>query len=86
LVSTLTPAVTAICRAALICPAVSGCGVSISQPSRFSPRWYFCTACSVITVFGAEVPDGRLAFCAITGFATQSLLAVHAGGGPFPLR
>ena len=36
-------------------------------------------AYSVITVFGAEVPLGRLLTVCITGLATQSLLSVQGG-------
>src|SRR3974390_1067188 len=51
----------------------------MSQPSRLSCRWCRWTACAVITVFGAEVPDGRLLTSWITGLATHPLLTAHAG-------
>jgi hypothetical protein len=30
----------------------------MSQPAVLTDRWSWRTACSVITVFGADVPDG----------------------------
>jgi hypothetical protein len=48
-------------------------------------------ACSVITVFGADTPAGNAPSCCMTGFAMQSVAALHLdcdGGpepGPFPL-
>ncbi len=72
-VSTLIPAAAAVCWALWIWLAVSGCAVRISQPwvvmLPASPSSW--TACSVITVFGAEVPDGRALSCWITGLFTQ---------------
>src|SRR5260370_41617005 len=62
--------------------AVSGAGAWISQPFRLGCRWYLLTAYSVITVFGAEVPPGRLLTVCITGLARQSLPSVHAGLPP----
>src|SRR6266571_6457430 len=69
----VAPEATAICRAAVICAAVSGLGVWISQPSgtSCSPRAW--TARAVITVFGAEVPAGRLSTAWIFGLARQLL-------------
>ena len=40
------------------------------------------TAYSVITVFGAEVPPGRLLTVCIAGLARQSLLSVQLGSTP----
>src|SRR5262249_45192736 len=39
--------------------------------------WYLLTAYSVITVFGADVPPGRLLTVWIAGLARQSLLSVQ---------
>src|SRR5215831_4510857 len=41
--------------------------------------WYLLTAYSVVTVFGADVPPGRLLTVWITGLARQSLLSVQGG-------
>ena len=43
-------------------------------------------ACSVITVFGAEVPVGRAPTSWMTGLARQSVAALHLelDGGPEP--
>jgi hypothetical protein len=49
LVSTLMPAPAAVRRALLICAAVRGCGVWISQPDTMVRRPSRWTACSVIT-------------------------------------
>ena len=58
---------------------MSGAGAWISQPFRLGCKWYWLTAYSVITVFGAEVPPGRLLTVCITGLARQSLLRVQGG-------
>ena len=58
---------------------MSGPGAWISQPVRLGCRWYLLIACSVITVFGAEVPPGRPVIVCIGGLATQSLLSVQGG-------
>src|SRR5271170_6700363 len=41
--------------------------------------WYLLTAYSVTTVFGADVPLGRLLTVAIAGLARQWLLSVQGG-------
>ena len=41
--------------------------------------WYLLTAYSVTTVFGADVPLGRLLTVVIAGLARQSLLSVQGG-------
>src|SRR5215470_19948145 len=48
--------------------------------------WYLLTAYSVITVFGADVPLGRLLTVAIAGFATQLWLSVQGGPPSLPGR
>ena len=70
LVSMLMPAFAALVWALWICAVVSGSGVSISQPAvaMVAARPKVCTACSVITVLGAEVPGGRAPISWITGF------------------
>src|SRR5215467_4905398 len=45
--------------------------------------WYLLTAYSVITVFGASIPLGKLLTVCIAGLARQSLLSVQ-GGPPLP--
>src|SRR5262249_25872427 len=59
LVSTVMPAAPAASLASWICAAVSGVAVWISHPAAKGLRWNFWTACSVMRVFGADVPDGR---------------------------
>ena len=73
----------------MICAAVSGCGAGISQPEvlTFEPRPSWLIACWVITVLGADVPDGRAPSCWITGLA-RHWRAGHGKevwSGPFPL-
>jgi len=68
-VSTDRPAAAAACSAALIWPAVGGCGAGMSQPAVLTDRWNWRTARSVITVFGADVPDGSALTSWIFGFA-----------------
>jgi hypothetical protein len=48
--------------------------------------WNSFVACSVITVFGAEVPVGKAPSSWITGSARQSVAALHpdCDGGPEP--
>src|SRR5580704_10890843 len=46
--------------------------------------WYVRTADSVITVFGASVPPGRLLTVWIAGLATQSLPGVQDGPPSLP--
>src|SRR5215471_8880906 len=48
--------------------------------------WYLLTAYSVITVFGADVPLGRLLTVCIAGLARQSLLSVQGGPPLLPGR
>ena len=43
----------------------------MSQPAVVVVRWNWRTACSVITVFGADVPDGSALTSWIFGFARQ---------------
>ena len=71
-VSTVMPAAAAVSRALVIWAAVSGCG-RLDAASRSSLAWRssWCTACSVITVLGAEVPGGRAPTSSIFGLATQ---------------
>ena len=45
----------------------------MSQPAVLVVRWNWRTACSVITVFGADVPDGSALTSWIFGFARQEL-------------
>ncbi|HCU92859.1 MAG TPA: hypothetical protein DHU96_09015 [Actinobacteria bacterium] len=70
-VSTVSPAAAAACWAALIWPAVSEPGVWMSQPAVVVVRWNWRTACSVITVFGADVPAGSALTSWIFGSARQ---------------
>ena len=70
-VSTDSPAAAAACWAALIWAAVSDAGVWMSQPAVLIVRWSWRTGCSVITVFGADVPDGNALISSILGFARQ---------------
>ena len=53
----------------MICAAVGGCGAWISQPEALVCRPSAWMACSVITVLGADVPDGRAPTSWITGLA-----------------
>ena len=52
---------------------MGGFGAWISQPDTFAVQAEMCrrTACSVITVLGAEVPDGSAPTSWITGLARQ---------------
>src|SRR5579872_4685516 len=68
----------------LICAAVSGADAWTSHPLRLRAMWYLRTACSVMTVFGAEVPLGRPPVVWMTGPARQPWLGVHAGLLPPP--
>src|SRR5215471_16800504 len=72
------------CRTALSCVAVSGAGAWISHPCRLGCMWYLLTAYSVSTVFGADVPLGRLPTVAIAGLARQPLLSVQGGPPSLP--
>src|SRR5580693_714978 len=74
LVSMDIPATAAVCRALVICVAVGGFGVWTNQPTT-SLVPVMCRvrmACSVITVLGADVPDGSAPTPWITGLATQA--------------
>ena len=73
LVSMLIRASAAVVLALLISAAVSGLEAWTNQPDTvgFRPRRW--TACSVMTVLGAETPDGRALTSWITGLATQSV-------------
>src|SRR5450755_2102067 len=73
-VSMVMPAAEAVARASLICAAVGGCCVWISQPEVVVCRPNSWMACSVTTVLGADVPDGRALISWITGLARQLLL------------
>ena len=56
----------------------------MSQPDVVACRWNWCTACSVITVLGADVPDGRALTSWIIGLARQPLFGqgkVAVSGG-----
>src|SRR5580700_9930947 len=77
LVSMDIPAAAAVARALVICVGVGGFGVWTNQATVFpgpAPvRWRVRTACSVNTVFGADVPDGSALISWITGLARQLL-------------
>jgi len=75
LVSIVMPAAAAVSRASVICAAVGLCGAWMSQPEAPACRPSVWMACSVITVLGAEVPDGSALTSWITG------LARHCPGG-----
>src|ERR1700683_4204502 len=70
-VSMLAPAVTAVCLAFVIWVAVSPPGAWISQPVVVAVNLNSRMACSVITVFGAEVPEGSALISWIGGLARQ---------------
>ena len=67
------PAAQAVSLASVICAAVGGCGAWISQPETLVCRPRAWMPCSVITVLGAEVPDGSAPTSWITGLARQEL-------------
>ena len=67
------PAAPAVSLAPVICAAVGGCGAWMSQPEALTCRPSVRMACSVITVLGADVPDGSAPTSWITGLARQSL-------------
>src|SRR5215472_16201410 len=74
LVSTLMFAAPAATWALWICALVSGLAVWISQPATLSGpvcRPSVRMACSVITVLGADVPDGSALTSWIEGLAMQ---------------
>src|SRR5690348_17852542 len=73
-VSTLMFVAAAATWALWICALVSGFGVWISQPATVPGPVCRCSvrmACSVITVLGADVPDGSALTSSIGGLATQ---------------
>src|SRR5260370_42515734 len=73
-VSTLIPdAPAASCRALVTCAAVRPFGTVMSQPAVVIElcRRRVVIACSVITVFGAEVPEGSWLTSWIGGLARQ---------------
>src|ERR1700722_9048853 len=73
-VSMLMFAAAAATWALWICALVSGFGVWISQPATLPGPVCRCsvrTACSVITVLGADVPDGSALASWIAGLARQ---------------
>src|SRR4029077_3544370 len=71
MVSMLAPAVAAVCLAFVIWVAVSPPGAWISQPDVVAVNLNSRMACSVITVFGAEVPEGSAPISWIGGLARQ---------------
>ena len=96
LVSMVSPAAAAASRALVICAAVGGAGVWISQPSvvTLDCRCSAAMACWVITVLGADVPDGSALTSWITGLARHEFAGqgkdcwlpgpLPPGGPPFP--
>src|SRR5258706_9328588 len=70
-VSMLAPAVAAVCLAFVTWAAVSPSGAWISQPAVVAMKLNCRMACSVITVFGAEVPDGSALVSWMGGLARQ---------------
>jgi hypothetical protein len=70
-VSMVMPAAAAVSLALVICAAVGGCGAWISQPDTTGVRPSWRTACPVITVLGADVPDGSALTSWMPGFARQ---------------
>src|SRR5581483_3857845 len=83
LVSIVKFACDADSRALVICAAVGGFGIWTNQPAVCDCKWNSRTACSVITVFGADVPEGRLLISWNIGFARQLPLG-HALADPGP--
>ncbi len=67
----LAPAAAAVCLAFVIWAAVSPPGAWISQPAVVAVNLNSRMACSVITVFGAEVPEGSAPISWIGGLARQ---------------
>src|SRR6202034_1448692 len=80
-VSMLAPAVAAVCFALVIWVAVSPRGAWISQPAVVAVNLNSRMACWVITVFGAEVPEGRAPISWIGGLARQLPGAQEVPGG-----
>src|SRR5580704_15549964 len=67
----------------MISAAVGGCGDWMSQPDVMACSPSSRIACEVITVLGAEVPDGRALTSWITGLARQSLAGQGKDTGPW---
>ena len=86
LVSMVSPAAAAASRALVICAAVGGLGAWMSQPSdvTLDCRWSAAMACSVITVFGADVPDGSALTSWITGLARHWFFGQGNESWPLP--
>ena len=90
-VSMLIPETSAAMKRALrICAAVGGWFVTMNQPASEVCRWSVRIACSVITVFGADVPEGSEPTYWIFGFQMHELFGHGYGlepfGGPPPPR
>ena len=89
LVSTLMFAAAAASLALWICALVSGLAVWISQPATVPGpvcRPSVWMACSVITVLGADVPDGSALISWIGGLARQLPLGQGNAFGFGPSR
>ena len=83
--STESCVVDAASSALLICAAVKGCAPCTSQSLVLGWMWNSRIACSVITVFGALVPNGSAPTSWITGWARQPVAGVQLDdepGGP----
>jgi hypothetical protein len=74
-------------RALRICAAVGAWFVTMNQPARKVCRWSVRIACFVITVFGADVPEGREGAYWIFGPQMYELFGHRFGlnGDPPPL-
>ena len=66
----------------LIWAAVNGWVPWTSQSCVFDWMWNSRMACSVITVFGAEVPNGSAPTSWTTGFARHCVAAVQPEDEP----
>ena len=75
--STESCVVDAASSAPLIWAAVKGCDPWTSQAPGLVWMWNLRRACSVMTVFGADVPVGSAPTSWITGCATQPAAAVQ---------
>ncbi len=75
--STESCVVDAASSALLICDAVKGWDPCTSQLVVVDWMWNSRMACSVITVFGADVPVGSAPTSWITGLARQPVAAVQ---------
>ena len=82
--STESCVVDAASSALLIWEAVKGCDPWTSQSFVVAWMWNSRIACSVITVFGADVPLGSAPTSWITGLARQPVAAVQLWDGPPP--